>query len=420
MVSESSKKFHIIASRTTGTAEKNIINQENGICDIHKNAIYCGNGDKDFKLPHIKFEDKIIFILGYDNASNWKNALGGQYGCVLLDECNTADMEFVREISHRCEYMMGTLNPDDPRLPIYDEFVNRARPFKKYESDVPREIMDDLLRCEATKGYRYWFFTMDDNLAMTEEEKERKRNSVPKGTKMYKNKILGHRGKSTGLVFSNFDRSKHCISVEEAQKLKYIQFSSGCDTSYSSNSPDTIAMTYQGITEDGTLVILNERVYNNKDLDTPIAPSDTVANYHEFLDLNKDMYGFTRTGYIDSADQATIKEAAKYKRNHTCIYNFEGAWKKTKIIDRIILQLGWIDKGKYLVVDTCKHHIQELETYSWLEDKVDTPEDGNDHTINSNQYGWLPYVDKIGVEAPKTNAKDYSFVYDPRRGLRKR
>ena len=60
MVSASEKKQHIIASRSIGTAEKNIITQDNGILDIHHNAQYFGNGDKDNKFPHIKFENKII------------------------------------------------------------------------------------------------------------------------------------------------------------------------------------------------------------------------------------------------------------------------------------------------------------------------------------------------------------------------
>ena len=98
-VSASPKKLHIIAGRTTGVVEKNIINQDNGILDIHRNAKYYGNGDKDYKFPHIKFEGKIILVMGYDNADNWKNALGGQYGCVFIDECNTANIEFLREVS---------------------------------------------------------------------------------------------------------------------------------------------------------------------------------------------------------------------------------------------------------------------------------------------------------------------------------
>ena len=124
MISESNKKEHIIAARTTGVAEKNIINQDNGILDIHKNAIYCGNGDKDHKFPHIKFENKIIYILSYKNKDQWENALGGQYGCVYIDEGNIADIDFIR-ILH-CHYrfvgeMIFFAENDVTRNEIYHE-----------------------------------------------------------------------------------------------------------------------------------------------------------------------------------------------------------------------------------------------------------------------------------------------------------
>ena len=398
LVSESRKKIHIIASRTTGTAEKNLINQDNGILDLHKNATYNGRGDVKNKFPHIVFEDKIIYILGYDTKDKWENVLGGQYGIVLIDEINTADIEFVREISSRCDYLIGTLNPDDPNLPIYDEFVNHARPYKKYANDVPDEIMKDLLRCEPKKNWRYWFFKMEDNASMTKEQIEKKKRSIPKGTKIYKNKILGLRGKATGLVFSNFDRNKHVITKEEAAKKKYIMFTCGLDTAYSSNSADTIAMTFVGITNKHECILLDERVYNNRDLENPIAPSDTVDNLIAFLERNRKEWGFARNVYIDSADQATIKELNKYKANNPCIYSFNNAYKKMKIIDRINLQLGWIHNMYYLVVDSCINHITELETYSWKEDKDNEPEDSSDHTINSVQYAFIPYVNKIGIE----------------------
>ena len=71
------------------------------------------------------------------------------------------------------------------------------------------------------------------------------------------------------------------------------------------------------------------------------------------------------------------------------------AYKKTTIIDRINFQLGWIAQGCYLVCEHCKNHLNELENYAWSE-KADIPEDRNDHTINANQYAWLPYIDLIG------------------------
>lgn len=402
MVSRSSKKLHIIASKTTGTAEKNIIQQDNGILDIHPKARYYGNGDKDYKIPHIKFEGKIIFILGYDNRDKWELVLGSQFGCVYIDEINTANIDFVREVSTRNEYLMATLNPDDPNLPVYKEFINRSRPYKKYEKDVPREILKELKEKPVPK-WRYWFFTFRDNLSLTEEEIQKKIQSAPPGTKLYKNKIQGLRGKATGLIFPNFDSKKHVVTAAWVKKqikdgrIKFKKFTAGLDTSYSSKSPDTIAMLFQGITEDRKLITLSEKVYSNADLDTPLAPSDTAVKFIDFLEQCRKEWGFAKDVFIDSADQATITELRKYKRLHGCLYNFIDAYKKVEILDRIKLQLGWIQQGCYLVTDTCKEHVSELERYSWDEEK-DIPEDRNDHTINAQQYAWIPYRNMIGYE----------------------
>lgn len=392
MVSASDKKLHIIAAKTTGVAEKNIIQQDNGILDLHRNAVYYGNGDKDNKLPHIKFEGKIIYVLGYDNRDKWELVLGSQFGCVYIDEINTANIEFVREISTRNDYLMATLNPDDPSLPVYKEFINRSRPYKKYTNDVPKEIMKELIE-EPVPNWRYWFFSFADNLSLTKEDIDKKIAAAPKGTKLYKNKILGLRGRATGLVFNLED--KNVITFEQAKELDFVRFSAGLDTAYSQSSPDTIAFTFIGITTDRKCVTLDERVYNNRELKIPLSPSDIPLEFERFLNVNKEIWGFARDVYIDSADQATITECQKYKRLRGSTYNFIPAFKKTKIITRIQLQSAWMAAGDFLILNGCKNYINELNIYSWKEDKYE-PEDGHDHCINSIQYAWLPYKVEIG------------------------
>ena len=392
MVSASDKKLHVIAAKTTGKAEETIIQQDNGILDLHRNARYFGNGDKDNKIPHIKFENKIIYILGYDNKDKWQMALGAQFGCLFIDESSTADIEFVREISTRNDYLMATLNPDDPSLPIYKEFVNRSRPYAKYIGDVPKEILNEL-NADPVDKWRYWFFTFKDNLSLTQEEIERKKAVAPIGTKLYKNKILGLRGRATGLIFS-LDK-RNVISIGEAKELTFTLFTAGLDTAYSQTSPDTIAFTFVGITADRKCVLLDEKTYNNRDLKVPLTPSDIPKIFIDFLEKNRLEWGFSRDVYIDSADQATVLECKKYKRLSGAIYNFMPAFKKTKIIDRIHLQSAWLAGGDFLVLEHCKGYIQELNTYSWREDKYE-PEDANDHLINSCQYAWLPFKDRIG------------------------
>ena len=67
-VAKSKKKQHVIAAKTTGVAEKNIIQKEYGITDVFGEFVkYNGNGDKDDKIPHIRYStpngEKVIYIL---------------------------------------------------------------------------------------------------------------------------------------------------------------------------------------------------------------------------------------------------------------------------------------------------------------------------------------------------------------------
>ena len=346
-VAESPKKLHIIAADDTGTAEKNIINKDLGILDDFGVLVeYNGSGTKDDKIPHLKFYtsngDKTIYVLGYGNKKKWKKALGGQYGCLYIDEINTADIDFVREASMRCDYMMATLNPDDPSLEVYKEYINCSRPLPEWEGETPQEIKDELKE-EPKPGWVHWFFSFAHNLGLEEGKLQKIIRNTPKGTKIWKNKIQGLRGKATGLIFPNFNRKKHTVTKTwvkkqiENRKLRFKKFSAGLDTSYSSKSPDTMAMIFQGITEDRKLITLEEKVYSNADLDQPLAPSDTAVKFVDFLERCRKEWGFAKDVFIDSADQATITELRKYKRLQGCLYNFIDAYKRVEILDRIKL-----------------------------------------------------------------------------------
>lgn len=414
-VAQSPKKLHILAADDTGAAEKNIINKDLGILDDFGVLVeYKGNGSGEYKMPHLLFHtsggDKIIFVVGYGNKRKWKDALGGQYGCLYIDEINTADIEFVRESAMRSDYLIATLNPDDPSLDVYKEYINCSRPLPEWADETPQEIKDELKE-EPKPGWVHWFFSFVHNLGLSKEKLQQIIQNTPKGTKIWKNKIRGLRGKATGLVFSNFDRARHVQSAswarqfvqrpgEPQKKEFFMYYSAGIDTSYSQKSPDTIAFSFIGITNKGTCVVLDEQVYNNAELGTPLAPSDTIANLAAFLDRNRKAWGFARNAFLDNADQATMQEWNKYKRRNGSVYTLNDAWKQMAIIDRINAQLGWMAFDNeiepcFYILDTCTNYIHELETYSWTEDKDNTPEDRNDHMVNSVQYAWIPYQSKI-------------------------
>lgn len=402
MVAESPQRIHILSGLDQGTIEKNIIGKELGILDDFGDLTeYRPDGGGGIRMPHIRFHtsggDKIIYVLGYGDKARWKKALGGQYGCLYLDEINVADMDFVREAAMRCDYLLATLNPDDPDLPVYSEYINHSRPLPEWENDTPAEICGQL-NADPKTGWVHWFFNMSHNPGLSDAKKAAIVNSVPVGTKLWKNKIEGLRGRATGLVFTC--GQENIISPEEAKDRKYFLFSCGVDTAYSRRSDDTLSFIFQGLTDQNELVTLEEFVRNNRDLGRPISPSDVPPLLMQFLTACREKWGFARDVFIDSADAGTILECEKYRRQTGCIYNFLPAWKKTPIISRIELQQGWMAKGKYLIASNCRNHISELNTYSWKEDRYE-PEDGHDHTINASQYSWLPFKDKIGLEDSK-------------------
>lgn len=412
-VAQSKASQHILSGLDLGTIEKNIIAKPNGVLDELGTLVeYKGGGSAGNSLPHILFtprqgDAKTIYVLGYADKARWKKALGGQYGCLFIDEANIADMDFVREATMRCDYVMGTLNPDDPDLPIYREFVNKATP---QGWGCPPEILRELTG--ERPSWSHWFFDFTDNIALSPEKIERIRANVPEGTKLWKNKVLGLRGKATGLVFPTYDPAVHDMPAQEAERLlrthpewkpgdeELATFTSGLDTSYSQRSADTIAMTFGGITTRGRFVLLDCREYSNRDLAVPLAPSDTVRNYLDFLARNRERWGLARHCFVDSADQATLTELRKWRRAHPeCMHVFEDSHKKLRNIDRIELQLGWMaggDPAFRIVAESCQPYVRELRAYSWDESRDSVPEDSNDHCIQSCQYAWMPYRERIG------------------------
>ena len=123
---------------------------------------------------------------------------------------------------------------------------------------------------------------------------------------------------------------------------------------------------------------------NSKELKAEIVRNDlTIPRMAELMNISK----------------KTITELNKLKRTRGSIYNFNPAWKQMQIIDRIKHQTDWLTRGRMVILEHCTGTIAELESYSWDDGgKDNTPEDRNDHYINSGQYAWIPHVKIIGCE----------------------
>ena len=401
-VKASSKKQHCICGLDTGTIEKNIIKSEMGIETYFGDEIdYRGNGDVNYNLPHIYVKSnkglKVIFLFGYADQSRWKKALGGQFGCAMIDEVNTADMDLVREVAMRCDYLLMTLNPDDPNLPIYREYINHCRPLPNFEKDVPSEMMNQLLSQPAKEGWVHWYFRMDDNPTLTPEKKASIIANVPEGSKTWKAKILGLRGRSEGLVYDEFT-DKKIIKLEQFKWLPMEMVSKVICGLDSGLNNDATALVTTLITTAGRLLVIPSFYYLPKIGSN--ANSQQALNIAKWLDYWLPRFGINITNIVSIiGDSAAITQDLMYEINLKTPFRAMKVEKKdilkdTQRVKSIIGKEDWfyiIDAGYRNPLnpnEVLGHNdmfIVELNNQIW-DLKKNQPMDGNDHCIDAFKY----------------------------------
>ena len=408
-VKASKKTQHFIAGLDLGTVEKNIINSEMGILNYYgeSNVKYFGNGNVNYNLPHLEVSSnkgtKIVFVFGYNDQARWKKALGGQYGCGMIDEVNTADMDFVREGAMRCDYLLLTLNPDNPDLPIYKEYINHCRPLPEWVKDYPQELLGQLMSQKAKEGWVHWFFRMDDNPTLTPEKKQQIINNVPEGTKQWKSKILGLRGRAEGLVITEFNEKKVIpqSAFEDGSMWlpneQIYRVECGLDSGLNA---DATALEIQLLTTASRLINIPTFYY------VPQLGSNSnsqQATYIErWLDYWLSMFRCCNPAIVSiTGDSAALTQDLLYEINLRTKYTASkvGAKDIMKDTQRVksivgtenywyIVNFGYrnpLNPQEKLGEDDML--IVEFNNIVWDKKKGNVPEDGNDHCFDAFKYG---------------------------------
>lgn len=416
-VYKSNSKNHIISCMNTMKAEQNIITDpvcgaiamfESVNANGQKTSLveYFPNGKGMIKTSHLvvhaPYEDKIIYFISYDDSTKWANVRAGRYGCIFIDECNLVRNntpgevpQFITEcLSRADDYIVMTLNPDDPEKEIY-KVINQARPIKKYKTKGPKEIRNLLIEDE-NKEYKWWFFDFYDNPSMTEDRIRRTKEGCKTNKKDWNSRILGLRAKTSNLAFPGFDDDINVITTDDVLKLRhnkkiiFRQFFAGVDTSYSSLTEDLIAFIFTGITTTGDVYILDEFAFNNRDVESErdkMTASKLVPVLIKFLSKNSKQWGYPEYTFVDEADQNLLLEIRQYNLSHKNPFKIRGSVKhKFPIKARLNKVNELINNGQYFVVDRCATHIHEMNVMALDEKDKNKPEDRNNHTYDAMCY----------------------------------
>lgn len=332
----SPENVFFMSGNTFGSLVRNTISGDFGLLNLFDPLIEMTKDKSGASV--LKIGGKVIYLFGAHDDADYKRVKGLTAGGWYADEVATHPESFIVEAMARCAVstdmrMFWTLNPTFPSHYIYSKFLDKW---------------------EGKPGYRRYHFTLDDNLAMTEE---RKRNLASQYSGRYKSiYIMGLRVAATGAIYDNFSQS--CIykgkpeeSLEDCPR--YIC----CD--YGTVNPCVFLECT--ISQTGVVYVLREFRWDSR----VKMIQKTDAAYVQ------DMVGFI--GQPDVCDCVIVVDPSAV--SFITALQYEGFFVKpanNDVLPGIMKISSLIGQNRLRIHESCKGLIAEMESYAWDEKSVNS------------------------------------------------
>lgn len=332
----SPENVFFMSGNTFGSLVRNTISGDFGLLNLFDPLIEMTKDKSGASV--LKIGGKVIYLFGAHDDADYKRVKGLTAGGWYADEVATHPESFIVEAMARCAVstdmrMFWTLNPTFPSHYIYSKFLDKW---------------------EGKPGYRRYHFTLDDNLAMTEE---RKRNLASQYSGRYKSiYIMGLRVAATGAIYDNFSQS--CIykgkpeeSLEDCPR--YIC----CD--YGTVNPCVFLECT--ISQTGVVYVLREFRWDSR----VKMIQKTDAAYVQ------DMVGFV--GQPDVCDCVIVVDPSAV--SFITALQYEGFFVKAAnndVLPGIMKISSLIGQNRLRIHESCKGLIAEMESYAWDEKSVNS------------------------------------------------
>lgn len=309
-----------------------------------------------------------FYVFGGRDESSQDLVQGITFAGVFFDEVALMPQSFVNQATARCSVegskFWFNCNPDGPSHWFKAEWIDRA--------DVQR--------------MNYLHFTMDDNLSLSEEMKERYRNQY--SGVFYDRYILGKWVMAEGVIYDMFDYQKHVVNIADiAERLTATCYVS-CD--YGTQNATVFKLWCKGL--DQVWYCIREYYYSGREEKKQKTDAEYVEDMVEFI-------GEARVRAIVVDPSAASFIAALRQRGLPVVPA------KNNVLDGIREMGVLLNEGKIKYVDSCTHTFDEFGSYVWDEKAgkrgEDVPVKENDHCMDADRY----FVHTIVVKA-KARIKD--------------
>jgi len=367
-VMQSVETRFLMSGNTIATLYANVIDNDFGIINLaHPYARYGvdadGNRVLTVKSP-LYSEPKVIYCVGAHDEASYKKIRGRTIGGWYADEINLHPKTFVEEAFRRSFVSRDrknywTLNPDNPNHWIYVDYLD------KYEK-------------EHLPGFNLWKFTLDDNLAITEERKNEIKSQY--SGFFYDRYVLGLRVAGQGRIYDMW-QDGYLYDHEPPVGAAYVTID------YGTTNP----MVYLKIIDDNTTLWVDDEYYwSSRQEYRQKEDSEYADDYAKFVgDLPVQM------AVLDPS-------AASFK---VALFN-RGCFVKdanNEVLEGIRRVSTMMAKGQIRINKRCRNLRNELLSYIWDEKAAERGEEKPlkqaDHACDALRYFVRTVIPKWRVSA---------------------
>lgn len=290
-----------------------------------------------------------FYIFGGKDESSQDLIQGITLAGVFFDEVALMPESFVNQATGRCsvdgsKYWFNC-NPDGPYHWFKTNWIDKKK----------------------EKKLLYLHFTMDDNLSLSEQIKERYR-SMYTGV-FYKRYILGLWAMAEGVIYDMFSEKRH--TVKEIKDIvpseKYVSIDYGTQNA-------TVFLLWEK-TRTGKWIGTKEYYYSGRDKEKQKTDSEYVKDLKKFVEGYKSMKVIV--------DPSAASFIAELKKN-----GFQVIKAKNDVIDGIRCVGSLLNEEKIVFSRCCVNTIKEFASYIWDKKAVERGEDKPlkvfDHCLTGN------------------------------------
>lgn len=365
---ESPHDEFLMTGVTADTLYRNVIGSDRGIEYIlGKRAQYISSTKGGARLLlNLDGHEKLCYCVGVPNKKAEAKIRGMTIGGWYADEITAYPEEVVTQSINRMSLpgarALWTMNPDSPFHYIKADYIDKAE----------------------DKGYRHWHFTLDDNLALTQDYKDNLKKAY--SGLWYKRFVLGEWVQAEGVIYDMFsaDHYPNGHIVNELPKMK--KYWVGID--YGTSNDTVFLLIGWGV--DNNLYVMREWRYSGKENYS----SKTDAQYRQELvkwlrKLEDEFDNFAVEWiFVDPSAKSFITELWQRRGEHRALSRVTGA--KNDVLGGIRKVASLLGAYKLFVHASCEGVKREFTLYVWDEKAQergeDSPVKAHDHSLDSLRY----------------------------------